>query len=100
MCKLKGYQYYDSEKRLNAINLMIILCVDRVTPAFQQVMNNNFEQNIRHSKLPVGVSFGGKTIYIAKQEDGFAMVQHKKMRKELLEMLGENGCGLLKNKLQ
>ena len=37
--------------------------------------------------LPVGISFGGKQIYIANQKDGFAIAKYKKLRKEFMKIM-------------
>lgn len=37
--------------------------------------------------LPVGVSFGSKRIYIARQKDGFEILKYKWQRKYFLEIM-------------
>lgn len=71
----------------DTVNIITIVCVDRITPAFQKMVNTNIQQGFKNGRLPVGISFGGKTVYIAKQKDGFATAKYKKLRKEFLRIM-------------
>ena len=79
--------YYGGEAITDTINMISVFCVDRITPAFQQLVNSNVQQGFKNGRLPVGVSFGGKKIYIAKQKDGFAIAKYKKLRKEFIDIM-------------
>lgn len=68
--------------------IIVLICVNRITPAFQKLVNGNICQERYLFKLPVGISFGGKQIYIAKQKGGFAIAQYKQLRKEFLDIMG------------
>lgn len=84
--------YYGTERITDWISMIVLVYVDRITPPFQRFVNNNVQQGFKNYRLPVGVSFGGKTLYIAKQKDGFASTKYKKLRKDFLEML-DITCG-------
>ena len=79
--------YYGTERMTDWISMISIICVDRITPAFQKLVNSNIRQGFKNFRLPVGISFGGKSIYIAKQRDGFAIGKYRKLRKEFLKLL-------------
>ncbi len=80
-------EYYNGKTITDTINMISIFCVDRITPCFQKLVNNNIQQGIKNGRLPVGISFGGKKIYIAKQKDGFAIAHYKNLRREFLEVM-------------
>ena len=82
--------YYITSNIDDSISMISLVCVDRITSEFQKYVNSNIQQSLKGYKLPVGLSFGGKGIYIAKQKDGFAIMQYKKLRKEFLNLLSDN----------
>lgn len=69
------------------VNMISIFCVDRITPAFRSLVNSNMEQGFKNGRLVVGVSFGGKRIYVARQVGGLFIVKYKKLRRELARIL-------------
>lgn len=79
--------YYGKEKITNTVDMITIVCVDRITPTFQKLVNSNIQQGFKNGRLPVGVSFGGKTIYISRQKDGFAIAKYRKLRNEFLKIM-------------
>lgn len=79
--------YYGKERITDWISMIALVCVDRITPPFQKFVNSNVQQGLKNYRLPMGMSFGGKTLYIAKQKDGFAITKYKKLRKDFLDML-------------
>lgn len=81
-------KYLDGTIVTNAVNMIGIVCVDRITPAFQKLVNNNIEQSLKTSRLPVGISFGGKTIYVAKQKGGLGIISYKELRKKFIDIMG------------
>lgn len=76
------------EETDDSINVITVICVDRITPAFQKLVNGGAEQGFKNGRLPVGISFGGNGIYITKQNDGFAIAKYKRLRKEFLRIVG------------
>ena len=79
--------YYGCETITDTINMISVFCVDRITPDFQKLVNSNVQQGFKNGRLPVGVSFGGKNIYIAKQKDGFAITKYKRLRREFFDIM-------------
>lgn len=79
--------YYAKERITDTVDMITIFCVDRITPTFQKLVNSNIQQGLKNGRLPVGISFGGKSIYIARQKDGFAITKYKKLRKEFLKIM-------------
>jgi hypothetical protein len=86
--------FYGTSRITATVQSIMVVCVDRITPAFQKLVNSNIQQNFRNHKLPVGISFGGKRVYVAKQEGGFVVGAYKKMKKEFLSMLGDMAAEL------
>lgn len=88
--------YYGTEKITNTVNMITIICVDRITPCFQKFVNCTPQQGLKNGRLPVGISFGGHAIYIPRQIDGFAVTKHKQLRAEFLHIVsGKTGDGSL-----
>ena len=79
--------YHRKAQITNAVDMIMIVCVNRITPTFQKLVRSNIQQGIKNGRLCVGISFGGKTIYIARQKDGFAIAKYKKLRKEFLKIM-------------
>lgn len=80
-------EYYSGKAITDTVNMTSVFCVDRVTPAFQKLVNGNLQQGFKNGRLLVGVSFGGKNIYIARQKDGFAMTKYKRLRREFIDIM-------------
>lgn len=80
-------KYYGCKTITDTINMISVFCVDRITPAFQKLVNSNVQQGFKNGRLPVGVSLGGKNIYIAKQKDGFAITKYKRLRREFIDIM-------------
>lgn len=76
--------YLLQNSELNAadnFNLIYIICVDRVNQVFSKYTEGNVKQYFKRYILPVGVSFGSKTLYIATQKDGYAISKCKSLTK-------------------
>ena len=59
---------------------------NRLTSYFSEFVKG-LEQDRRYFSLPVGISFGGKKIYIATEIKGFEMIELKRMKKEVKMIL-------------
>ena len=80
-------EYYGVETITDTINMISVFCVDRITPTFQKLVNSTVQQGYKNGRLPVGISLGGKNIYIAKQKDGFAITKYKRLRREFTDIM-------------
>ena len=80
-------EYYHGKRITDTVNMISVICVDRITPAFRKLLNSPAQQGLKNGRLPVGVSFGGKNVYVAKQTDGFAIGKYKRMRKQLFSLM-------------
>ena len=80
-------EYYGCETITDTVDMISVFCVDRITPDFEKLVNSNIQQGFKNGRLPVGISFGGKTIYIAKQKDGFAIGKYKRLRREFIDIM-------------
>ena len=79
--------YLIEKEKINVrkdINVIYIICVNKVTKYFSKYTESNVEQELRRYHLPVGISFASKTLYVATQEDGFAKGKYKKIKKEFM----------------
>lgn len=79
-------EYYGG-RITDTVNMTSVFCVDHITPSFQNLVNSNLEQGVKNGRLVVGISFGGKKIYIARQTDGFAIYRYKQLWKKLFEIM-------------
>ena len=79
--------FYGREVITDTINMISVFCVDRITPDFRKLVNCNLQQGFKNGRLNVGVSFGGRSIYIAKQEGGFAILKYKQLRREFIDIM-------------
>lgn len=80
-------EFYGCKTITDEINMISVFCVDRITPAFQKLVNSNVQQGFKNGRLPVGISLGGKNIYIAKQKGGFAITKYKQLRREFIDIM-------------
>ena len=79
--------YYQKGQITDSVNMMAFVCVDRVSPAFYEFINTPLEQGMKNGRLLAGASFGGKILYIGKQEDGFTIAKYKRLRREFLRVV-------------
>lgn len=63
-----------------------ILIVDRKTEAFDYLINSEYTDEYKIVHVPVGISLGGKNMYISKMK-GMTYRFYKKAKKEFLEMM-------------
>ena len=80
-------EYFGTDTITDEINMISFFCVDRVTPAFQKLLNSNIQQGLKNGRLPTGYSFGGKTAYIAKQKDGLFVSKYKRLRRIFISII-------------
>ena len=80
--------YYQKGQITDSINMIALVCVDRVSPAFYEFINTPLEQGMKNGRFLAGATFGGKILYIGRQEDGFAIAKYKRLRREFLRVVG------------
>lgn len=81
-------QKYFCQKTLRAeIRMTTIVCVDRLTPTFQNFVNNGAAQTIKSYRLPIGISFGGRKIYVAQFTGFLGNREYKQMLDNFMEMM-------------
>ena len=89
-------RYFGADGQSNKNYFVPIICVERLTSSFLDCMNKNIEQQPHYYsdynaiRLPVGISFPSKTVYIAKQRGGAGIIAYKKLRKEFFKIMGDN----------
>lgn len=79
--------YYNKEQITNQVNFIPIVCVDRITPTFRKFLSRPIPKDFKSLQLPVGISFGGKKIYVTNQTSCFAILKYKRLRKEFLNIM-------------
>ena len=72
--------------KLKVAYVIMVVSVDKVSSVFYRFVDNA-DQDLKIYRLPVGVSFGGKKIYITKEIDGFIIPQFKKMKEEICNIM-------------
>jgi hypothetical protein len=80
-------EYYGNKTIRDSIDMISVFCVERITPSFQKLVNSNMQQGFKNGRLVVGISFGGKNMYIAKQTEGFAIAKYRSLRKEFIDII-------------
>jgi len=80
-------EYYNKNTVTNTVNMISLLCVDRITPTFRKMVNMNIQQGIKNGRFVAGASFGGKIIYIANQIDGYALGKYRRLRNEFCDIM-------------
>lgn len=79
--------YYSGKTITDTVNMTSVFCVERITPTFRKLLNSTMEQGIKNGRLLVGISFGGKNMYISRQNGGFAIGKYRRMRKQLADIM-------------
>lgn len=77
----------ETDGRIGRISLSSLICVNRVSPTFYKFLDEMASTSIREIELRSGYSFGGKTLYVADSKIDIGLVEHKKMKKLLFEIL-------------
>ena len=77
-------KFYNNNNNSVTVNVGV---KDDNVMTFQKLVNSNVQQGFKNGRLPVGVSLGGKNIYIAKQKGGFAITKYKQLRREFIDIM-------------
>jgi hypothetical protein len=80
---------YGEKTITDKISVIIVICVEKDSKAFHQFLNSNIIQTFKFFQLPVGISFMTKQFFIARQKDGYAIYQYKKLRKQFLNVISK-----------
>ncbi|MBE6638903.1 MAG: hypothetical protein E7616_05550 [Ruminococcaceae bacterium] len=80
-------EYFGTDYITDKIELIVLLCVDCVSTEFYKTINKVVHQNIKFTWLLTGISFGGKTAYIAEQQGGFSYGKYKKLRSYFMNVM-------------
>ena len=80
---------YKQERKIrDTVNMIGIFCVDRVSNDFYKLVNSSMQQGIKNGRLVVGISFGGKQVYIAKHNGGAFQGKYNDLRRQFLDIAG------------
>lgn len=84
-------RYLDCKTIRTSVDVISVFCVDKVSPAFYGLVNCHMEQGLKNGRLVVGISFGGKRLYLGNFGDGFGKMKYQKLRKQFVVMAGLEG---------
>lgn len=73
------------------VDMTSVFCVDKVSPALYGIVNGHMWQGLKQGRLVVGISFGGKRMYVGKFADGYGKWKYKKLREQFIAMAGLEG---------
>lgn len=68
--------YYQTRLIRDYVNMISVFCVDRVTSAFQKLLNGGVEQGFKNGRFNAGISFGKGGVYIAENTGRFPAKYH------------------------
>lgn len=85
---LRYYNLETTTQITDVVSMISVFCVDRESPCFQNLLNSNLEQGIKNRRLNTGISFESAVLYIARQTDGFAVTEYRRMRKCFISIMG------------
>ena len=83
---VRAVKEYDMYYTFNRV--IIIVCVDRTTPEFEDYLHSEIKSQINNCYLPCGISFDSRKMYIVRETEPMAPLQYLKMRKELCRIMG------------
>lgn len=69
------------------ISLLLFICVDRVSPTFYKIVDGGAEQSFKTFRLPVGISFGGKKIYVPHLKGSWGEREYRLLLQSFTELL-------------
>lgn len=76
----------------NVYSYTPIICVNKNSNIFRKYINTNVIQSFKIFKLPVGILYEDSKIFIAKQKDGPAIAQYKKLKKFFMKLIEKCNC--------
>lgn len=79
--------YYGCQTITDRVNVISVFCVDRITPDFQKLVNDNLQQGFKNGRFLAGISFGGKNIYMARQKEGLFIAKYRRLRKQFMDIM-------------
>lgn len=77
--------YLLKQNKVNAtddISIIFVICVDRVNNKFNNYITDNVKQYFGRFNLPLGISFGSKTLYSPIQKGGLYKNKYSSLLKE------------------
>ena len=81
--------HYPENRFSTVVCFTPVICVKRLTPAFTNYVNTYITQGYQAITVPIGISFGGRTVYIAKNTTGLGKAVYKKARKDFMKIMGD-----------
>lgn len=78
--------YLNCKTIRTSVDMTVVFCVEKVTPAFYRLVNCHMAQGPKNGRLIVGISSGGKRIYVGSFKEGFGKQKYRKLRENFIAM--------------
>lgn len=85
--KLKDY--FKTGLITSTVNMIAVFCVNRTNSTLYKMVDGVLQQGIKNGRLLVGMSFGGKKLYISKQRGGFGFFRYKTLYDKFEQLMSE-----------
>ena len=79
------------------IYVSLVVCVDKVSSQFYSFVDSPNQNALLRFVFHSGISFGGNTVYISDNLEGFAITKAKKMQKEIVFLIESMNSDEAKN---
>ena len=79
--------FFEKQVLREKISLLLFVCVDRVSPTFYKMVDGGAEQSFKTFRLPVGISFGGKKIYLPQLKGFWGEREYHLLVQNFMELL-------------
>ena len=74
-------------KQSHIINIIAIICVDSITPAFKNYIGIPAVQEIKNGRFLSGISFDKKTVYISNNYGKMGIFRYKRLKQLFLSAI-------------
>lgn len=73
----------------DTINIIAIICVDRITPAFQKYVRTPTVQGFKNGRFLSGISFGKKNVYLSNNDSIIWFYRYNRLRRLFLSVIAD-----------
>ncbi len=87
--QLKEYLHCKTIRR--SVDMTIVLCIEKLSSAFNDLVNRHMEQRFKLGRLVVGITFGGKRVYVGNFKEGYGKWKYQELRERFLRLAGLEG---------
>lgn len=76
-------------RQSDTINMIAMICVDRVTPAFQKYVRTPAVQGFKNGRFLAGISFGKKNVYLSNHDSIIWFYRYNRLRRLFLSVIAD-----------